>query len=786
MNNGRLFYRRQKSLDRLIFICYTAIVLHRTSFTGVTLRPELVHCRTLTVYLSGAIECHAYRFALIVSRLSFRAYRFALIVSRLSFRAYRFALTSGLAFLLACASSCLADVIPWDANAQGQFITSLCPGTRGTVWIGTEDQGVWQYNPAAPAGKQFAHYTQIDGLGDDNAYALVCDKAGRLWAGTLSHGVSVFNGKQWRTYGPLDGPLGSRVFALAVNPKDGGVWGATEAGLFRYENSRWTYFTREGGLPSDQANALAFDTDGTLYVGTQCDGIAIASPSDGYKSWRVVSGPASLPNAPSGTGLPSALINCLLVTKSGTVYAGTDGGLAGSRDGGETWQYVRGLDWKAKLTGLLPPVTPLPVTVSSDLLSEDYVTALVEGADGRIFVGHRQTGLEAFNPKTGQRVQSGMNGSKTDSDLSCLLLSGQTAWVGLYGGGVLPPESVASNFSASSLSIAPLPAPAKPPTPAELNTLLKRTKPLQAAIPIGGAAYLGEDWQTQGDWVGRYGRQYAVMCATASPRNYCVIHSDHNYALRTRQYRSITDSPYSVYAETGPNAAPDEGLRHWIEWMTTDNPRTLYNPLIGFRREAEWDDHGETYPMMQDGPDIWITVQVPTGFHRLSLYFFNKDGHDNSNRYRDYLVEIKPASASLALAQDAPDLAKARVKDFWGGVYQKFALRGPSKYLVRVSRNHSFNTLVCGVFLDQSPSPFFGSKTLSAQRSYQMLSYRAAVQEGKPADVLAKLRAALPFWAADDRKTFHAAMSRSWAKRLATHYTADHPFVTIISLTDDK
>ena len=73
-----------------------------------------------------------------------------------------------------------------------------------------------------------------DGLGDDNAYALTCDKAGRVWVGTLNHGVSVFNGKQWKTYGPLDGPLGSRLFALAVNPPDGGVWGATEAGLFRY------------------------------------------------------------------------------------------------------------------------------------------------------------------------------------------------------------------------------------------------------------------------------------------------------------------------------------------------------------------------------------------------------------------------------------------------------------------------------------------------------------------------------------------------------------------------
>ena len=29
----------------------------------------------------------------------------------------------------------------------------------------------------------------------------------------------------------------------------------------------------QGALPSDQANAIAFDADGNIYVGTQCDGL---------------------------------------------------------------------------------------------------------------------------------------------------------------------------------------------------------------------------------------------------------------------------------------------------------------------------------------------------------------------------------------------------------------------------------------------------------------------------------------------------------------------------------
>jgi len=740
--------------------------------------------------LSFAPSCsrlpvRAFLFAPSCSRLPVRAFLFAPSCSRLPVRAFLFALISGLACLLSCASACRANVIPWDANAQGQFITAFCLSSRGTVWIGTEEQGVWQYNPAAPAGKQYTHYTQQDGLGDNNAYALVCDKAGRVWAGTLNHGVSVFNGKEWRTYGPLDGPLGSRVFALAVNPKDGGVWGATEAGLFRYENSHWTYFTRADGLPSDQANALAFDTDGTLYVGTQCDGIAIASPADGYKFWRVVPGPAALPNAPSGTGLPSALINCLLVTTRGTVYAGTNCGLAASTDEGKTWQYRRGLDWKAKEAGLLPPVTPASMTVSGDMLSEDYVTALAEGADGSLFVGHRQTGVEAFSPKTGLRVQSGLNGAKTDSYVNALLLSGQKVWAGLYGGGVLPPDAAPATTSlVSSPPAAPLPVPAPPPTLAQLKTMLARTQQHKSSLAVGGGAYLGDDWQTEGDAIGHYGRQYAVLCAM-----------NHVMTCMNR---------YTVQGIMGDHHAPGDGLRWWLTWLQTDTPRSLYTPVAGVRRQAEWDDHGEVYVQSAEGPDIWVFVHLGEGDkHRVSLYFMNKDGHQDDNRYRDYVIEVKPSRGTVAASDAAPTLAHARVHDFWDGVYKSFLLSSPGDYAIKISRNGSFNTILSGVFIDKVVGaqtvedtealaymngvhydpPVTGEvpktpvasaaaalwKSLDSygdvqtQEADRLLAYRALASSGTAASLLADWRWSLGLWTPEDRAGFDAAMAHARA-----------------------
>lgn len=34
----------------------------------------------------------------------------------------------------------------------------------------------------------------------------------------------------------------------------------------------------------------------------------------------------------------------------------------------------------------------------------------------------------------------------------------------------------------------------------------------------------------------------------------------------------------------------DDSLRHWVHWLQSEDSRVLYDPMIGHRREAEWDD----------------------------------------------------------------------------------------------------------------------------------------------------------------------------------------------------
>jgi hypothetical protein len=599
------------------------------------------------------------------------------------------------------------------------YIVSLLTTPNGDVWAGSEDDGVCRYSPVT---KTWTNYKTRDGLGDDSGYALACDGLGRIWAGHLNHGVSVFNGQAWRNYGLTDGPLGSRIFGIAVSPIDGDVWIATDAGLTRYsvKGDSWSYLTRAEGLASDQVNALAFTSDGMLLLGTQCDGIDIGLLADGYKKWRHVRGPKAMPGHATGSGLPTNLINALLVAHSGTIYAGTTRGLACSADHGMSWSYVRGKEWADKVKNSYEGAHPDFNPKEQAPLAEDYITALHEDAAGHLWIGYRGRGYEVYDPVT-QRVLTSMPGdvshfSKPPGPAYRFVAafagpSDAPPYIAHYGAGLSRAAGAVSVPAALPLPVAALPHSARLPRPSEVAAILEDVRAMPSTHIV--AAYLGEDWRTQGDWLGRYGAQYAALTGMA--------------------YNSRTIGPwnaelhYSVHYDTGPHF-PDSNVYTYIHGYGEKSRKVLLDPMEHRRVQAEANDgsfNSNAYPATSEGPDLWVRVQVPAGIHRISLYFVNVDSHSAPNSYRDFVLELKrdPAlnveddkavnlpgqqsfdrEAMFAL-EDAPTLATARVGWFWGPVYKQFIVGGQGTYWIKIVRNHSFVTKLCGVFIDRLQGP---------------------------------------------------------------------------------
>ena len=727
---------------------------------------------------------------------------------------------------------CLALPAPAQEVPKGprKFVLALAADARGDIWLGCEDEGVYRCHPL-PDGQEFGTWEQFttkDGLGDDNAYALAIDALGRVWAGHLSHGVSVFDGKSWKNFDTTTGPLGGRVFAIATCPTDGDVWMATDSGLARYSlhNDTWTYYTRADGLVSDQASALAFDKTGRIYVGTHCDGIAIADPADDYKKWTTIDGPARMPLAGAGKGLPSCMINTLLYTRRGVLLAGTPWGLGKSTDKGQTWTFMRGQELPAKMKGLANP-GPEP-DEETLLLAEDYVTTLAEDGDSRVWIGFRRKGYQVYNPERNRMLTSWSGEPGNEKWVTCILpRSEDTTLIARYVGSMEEGAKTGKKPAPAELgplnkepptadAPAPMPKPAPAPTAAQLAALAARVKALPAMKE--NAVYLGEDWATQGNWIGRYGHTFMESAAEGT---------------------FVSCPGITVESFSGPHHEGYGGVYSYTHWIKTENRRVLYAPMYGTRRQGEWNDGSfepKTYSFNYDGPDLWIKTTLPEGVFKLTFYFYNKDGHGGWNGYRDFLLELKTDRAQAnaveaepgraepgpvvedakAEAFELPTVARARVRDFWGGVHKTFLVQGGRNWYLRVARNYSFCTIASGVLVDQvagkevhSSSVFglgkaykipaipddlaiadpqvaqrvgaardlwstldgayqnLGSAIL--QRTARLQAYRTAVANHVSETMQTNWRWKLGIWTDSDDRDFNAAMLQAWQAQKAAN-----------------
>ena len=768
-------------------------------------------------------------------------------------------------------------VVKWEElKPPGNQVMALARDAAGNVWAGTEGKGVWRFKqnsevrsqkseartnenhlttspssglrpPSPPAEEKggWKQFTTKDGLGDDYAYALAVDQQGRIWVGHLNHGVSVFNGTRWQNYDVPFGPIGERIFKIAVCPTDGDVWLATSAGLTRYEVSKdtWKHYTKGqsrnhltptlsparggegGGLPSDQINSIAFDQAGNIFVGTQCDGVVLASRTGNYQDWK------RMPT----NGLPSLLINDVLVVADGTVYAATTAGLAWSRAESSTWQCRRGVDALDKLKGLAVGAVTNQVPFSSikKLLPKDFVTCLTEDVGGVVWLGFRgwPWGVQAWHHQTKELLDkvpaAQARNAKYVRDI--LPMPDGRLWVAGYSEGLMQTETPVwpgrTNLSPqiNLLTGGSLPSPAHAPSLAELTAMLATVKNLAAekTIPTNwhsvtdeemrdrnwvnhwhapniyytNAAYLGEDWRTLGDWTGRYGWQAGKLCSVACP-------DDHP-----------TGSGWHISIDPHMRAhhQPGDSLRYFINSnrVKTEDPRCPYSTVVGYRRIGEWDDHGEAYPVTYEGPDVWIKVGLPDGVFRVSVYFCNYNG----NSGRDYLLELKPYATNAVDWDKQPTLAQCRVQDFCGGVYKSFIVTGAGQYHFKIGRNYSYNTMCNAVMVDRLVGPgwygadnswppfmehtfYFAPKVppadparetpellkarelwaaldtayavkagVAMQNEFRLAAYQAALAANAPTNLLANWRWKMAWWTPEDRAEQHATLKAAYEKR---------------------
>lgn len=698
----------------------------------------------------------------------------------------------------------LAMTTIW-SGPDNQFVTCAVADKTGWWW-GTDNDGLWRFTPDAPRGNRWTHVRAVDGLYDDSITSLCYDRLGRLWVGTERRGVSVYNGSWWRNYDVMTGPLGVHVNAIVMEPATGDIWIGSEEGLAIYSETShsWRYITRAEGLVSDKVTCLAFTKSGKVVVGTAGDGLMIGDPAADSRLWRRVSASPDAALTQVGSGLPGNLVNCLLVNSAGKIFCGTSTGLAESADDGAAWSYQHGWQWPQEISILAREEKPGRRDYVQTPLAEEFISCLAFDNAGHLYVGHRQRGCEIYDDAADKQIYHTPFEAHGTYLKAIVPTPRGGALLGNYAGGLslVRWENTRSCAEEGDVPVLPAanfpqhPAPAAPPATEQLQELSSRLAAVDAETSSSLCYFLGEDWMTQGSWVGRYGADYAVICAENG---------------NTDLVLSSTPG-YSATPELGHSEHDNEDVSHWLYWSSTGDPRVLFDPATGVRRQAEWNDHGERYQMLYEGPDLWLTISVPEGEHRVSLYFMNKDGHTELTRFRDYIIQVRQFEPGVPIARSydtpgvLPVLAQTRAENFWPGVYENFVVTGPSKYYIKIDKNFSINAMVQGIFIDRldatpshrTPSGMAGlayspeaitvsqpgqpenpalsssarrlwtrldtlwedSSSAGFQREYRILALRAATAAGAPQEQLTAWRWRLGLWTDNDWTKFQDFMNR--------------------------
>jgi len=263
-------------------------------------------------------------------------------------------------------------------------ISVLYQDASHQVWVGSQDMGLFRWQPASGRFEHHPHrITDAYSLGDNHVTALYEDRVGTFWAGTWFGGVSrtdLASGGFARIVRGADSPVAledNKVRGIAAGPA-GSLWLATQGGLHLFDpasgdDKAWRLAPIDKGLTGDAiAYAVAAGRDGTVWAGTR-SGLARLDPKSGRITRRVL--------APGD--IEANAVRNIMVARDGMVWVATRGGL-------------HGLD---PASGKLATYRHDPGVGAS--LSDNMVRPMLEDRDGRMWVGTFD-GLDLFERATGK------------------------------------------------------------------------------------------------------------------------------------------------------------------------------------------------------------------------------------------------------------------------------------------------------------------------------------------------------------------------------------------------
>jgi len=238
------------------------------------------------------------------------------------------------------------------------YVYALHAAADGALWIGSRGGGVTRCEVADDGALERCRtWDAGSALGAGSVRSIAEDARGTIYIATRGAGLAVWERGELRHHGPVGGLVSGDLYALLVNRAGELVIGSADVGVATCvlpELARCQRWREPNGLPDDAVRVLREDREGTLWIGTE-GGLASLQRQDLW-SYGVAE------------GLPDGHVYALAADPGGGLWVGTFGGLAHLELGlhGEPSFEVVGR------TGGLP---------------HDWVWALAPTAPGEVWVG---------------------------------------------------------------------------------------------------------------------------------------------------------------------------------------------------------------------------------------------------------------------------------------------------------------------------------------------------------------------------------------------------------------
>jgi len=299
-------------------------------------------------------------------------------------------------------------------------VVSLLDTGAGQIAAGTRGAGLFLLDPHAAVIQHYQHDPDdAHTLASDQVFSLYKSRAGILWAGTWTEGISLLVPRKVPRYFPLALPL-----AFAPASADSTWVGTFDHGLSRVGPTGELLETYSHNVadPQSLSNNIVFAllsaADGGLWAGT-LDGLDYLAP--GATQFRHFRHDPADP-----TSLSDNRVRALYQDHQGAVWIGTANGLNRfepapgtfshvplQREGGPPFQSVLALSqddqgrlWIAGQDGLAVLDLQSGVTqiydTNNDALCHPFLTAIHPGSQGRLWLASWGGGLIQFDPATGK------------------------------------------------------------------------------------------------------------------------------------------------------------------------------------------------------------------------------------------------------------------------------------------------------------------------------------------------------------------------------------------------